>query len=462
MKKLDKYQMNVVTALSDTLVIAGPGSGKTSTIIEKVNFLLKTNNPQDILMLSFTNKSVEDIKKRLDANIRVMTFHKLAIDILKYNNYSYKLCSPNLLDYIIDEQFLSMDKKSTNRLCRYLNIAKFSIHSFEYQSLKKLIKTFIYLFKTNNHNIENLHNMITNYQDKYLIKIILHILRSYEEEKNSNKTLDFDDLITTATKILKTKYNYHHFKYIIVDEFQDTSLIRLYLLKIIYDASKSIITAVGDDAQSIFHFSGCDLKIFLNFKNYFPHSKLIYLKNTYRNSQELINISSAFINKNPNQITKNMQSELHIHNPIQIIKYFNPKKSFKKLLNSLLKDSKEIMILGRNQYDIYEYLDDKFKLDNNILYYQNYKIPYLTIHSAKGLESDFVIILNVSNKLYGIPNKLESHEILKYTQNNLDDFPFAEERRIFFVALTRCRFKTFLLVPFDNPSCFIKEIKKLL
>jgi len=460
---LDNFQMEVVKTMQDLLVIAGPGSGKTTTIIAKVNYLLKTVLPKDILLLSFTNKSVEDIKKRINnQNIVVTTFHKLAIDILKYNNINYQICSSFLLDQIIDEYFKSLIFKEKNKLCRYLNILKLDFNSQEYLSLKKLIKTFINLFKTNNHQIDRLYNMIKDYQDKYLIHLILTILKLYEEEKQSTNSYDFDDLITKATSFLKNKYNYHTFKYIIVDEFQDTSLIRLELLKIIYYHSNSIITAVGDDAQSIFHFSGCDLNIFLDFQKHFPKAKIMFLKNTYRNSQELINISSDFINKNKLQIVKNMQSSLSISNPIEIIYYYNPIKSLKKLLKQLCINNNEIMILSRNKADIYEYIDQDFSYNNDELIYQDYHLKYLTIHSAKGLESQYVILLNLSDKIYGMPNKIESHPILKYAESKIDSFPFAEERRVFFVALTRCKRKTFILVPRQAPSIFIKELKKQL
>ncbi|MBE6148927.1 MAG: hypothetical protein E7167_05555 [Firmicutes bacterium] len=462
MRLLDKYQTNVVNSTTDELVIAGPGSGKTTTIITKVNRLIENINPKDILLLSFTNKSVEDIKRRLDADITVMTFHKLAIDILKYNNITYKICENNRLDYIIDEYFLTLNIKDKKKLCRYLNVIKLNKTSQEYQSIKKLIKTFINLFKTNNHDFNKLHQMLKNHKDKFLIEIIFNIFHRYEEEKNSTLTLDFDDLITKATDVLKTHYNYHHFKYIIVDEFQDTSLIRLNLLKIIYDNSHATITAVGDDAQSIFHFSGCDLNIFLNFSKYFPKAKIIFLKNTYRNSQELIDISSNFINKNKLQIKKQMHSDLSVKNPIEIIYYITPIKAFKKLLDHLLLETDEIMILSRNKNDIKEYIDKDFQINESTLIYKNHPLKYLTIHSAKGLESKYVILLNMSNKTYGMPNKLENHPILNYASNETDNYPYAEERRVFFVAITRCKIKTFILVPKATPSVFIKELKKLL
>lgn len=459
MSKLDEYQMKVVNETGHCLVIAGPGSGKSTTICEKVKTLIANGtNESEILLISFTNKSVDDLKKKLGSNIFITTFHRLAIDILKYNKINYQICSDTLLDYIIEEYLITI--KDKEKLCRYLNITKLDKGKNEYISFKKLIKTFINLFKTNNHDIDSLNNIVKDYQDKYLLKIILDIFYLYEEEKNSTSSLDFDDLIIIATKILNIKYNYKYFKYIIIDEFQDTSLIRFNLAKTIIDNTGAILTAVGDDAQSIYHFSGCDLFIFLNLHKYINNLKELKLVNTYRFSQELIDISASFINKNPFQLDKSMHGFTHINKPLEIIYYLNAKKKFKNLLNKL--SDKKILILGRNQKDIYEYIDKDFEYNNGILKYNNKEYKYLTIHSAKGLEEDFVILLNVSNSTYGLPNKIENHNILSYVSSKEDDYPFAEERRVFFVAITRCKFKTYLMVPKNNPSIFIEEIKKVI
>ena len=132
-------------------------------------------------------------------------------------------------------------------------------------------------------------------------------------------------------------------------------------------------------------------------------------------------------------------------------------------MDKLLSQTSDIMILGRNKADIKEYIDENFELNNDtIIYKSNHYLKYLTIHSAKGLESEYVILLNLSNKLYGMPNRLENHPILKYAESQADPYLFAEERRVFFVAITRCKTKTYILVPKSNPSSFIKELKKLL
>ena len=416
---LDEYQLKVVNETNHALVIAGPGSGKSTTIAQKVRTLVANGTLEsEILLISFTNKSVEDLKKKLGSNIFITTFHKLAIDVLKYNKITYKLASEDLLDFVINEYLETISNK--DKLCRYLNITKLDKNKNEYISFKKLIKTFINLFKTNNHSIESLKKVVTDYKDKYLVKIILDIFFIYEEEKNSSGLLDFDDLIIIATKILNAKYNYKNFKYIIIDEFQDTSLIRFNLAKTIIDNTGAILTAVGDDAQSIYHFSGCDLFIFLNLNKYIDNLKQLKLVNTYRFNQELIDISAKFINKNPYQLDKSMHGFTH------------------------------------------EYIDSDFTYENSILKYNDKEYKYLTIHSAKGLEEDYVIILNVSDKVYGIPNKLENHEILSYVSSKADDYPYAEERRVFFVGITRCKYKTFLMVPKNNPSIFVNEIKNLI
>lgn len=448
---LDEYQSLVLNAKQNQLVIAGPGSGKTTTILEKVHFLCEMGYEKDILLLSFTNKSVLDIKKRLKNDVYVTTFHSLAVDILKYNHIKYQICNEFLIDYILDEYIKRMTNYELNQLCIYLKISKLKFKSPEYESFKRLVKTFINLFKTNDKSPDILRDILN--KDKYLMKIILHVFYEYEEEKKSTSTLDFDDLIKVASN-----YPYKKFKYIIIDEFQDTSLIRLNLVQHLYIKGYTYITVVGDDSQSIYKFSGCNLNIFLNFNKYFENVQTITLKNTYRNSQTLIDISEGFINKNPLQIKKGMISKVIDNNPFKIIYYLNSKKVLNKLLDTLEDDT---LIISRNINDINEYLNKDLKYNENIIYKgKSYK--YMTIHSSKGLEAKNVVILNCSNKTLGLPNKIENHPILDLLNPNDESYPYAEERRVFFVAITRCKERVYLLTPYDNPSPFIKEIKKML
>ena len=111
-------------------------------------------------------------------------------------------------------------------------------------------------------------------------------------------------------------------------------------------------------------------------------------------------------------------------------------------------------MLTRNNYFIYQ--------ENNLIYKKNknIKIKYLTIHRSKGLEEENVILINLTNKKNGFPNKIENEQIIKYVSCKEDDYPYAEERRLMYVALTRTKNKVYLLTPLKNESVFVKEIKK--
>ena len=281
----------------------------------------------------------------------------------------------------------------------------------------------------------------------------------YIKEKQSTNSIDLDDLIIIATHLApEIQMNY---KYIIIDEFQDTSMIRLNLITEIQKQCNSKIIAVGDDWQSIYRFSGCDLNIFLNFEKKFKNVSKFFLTKTYRNSHELIKIASKFIMKNNKQIKKNMNSTKSLKHPIELIAYTQKVKTFKKIIDKILNYSKDIMILYRNNKDIYNYIDKEFTLDNNVLHYKNARLKHYSVHKSKGLESEYVILINCNNEKLGFPNKIEDNQIIQKIIK-YEEMKYAEERRLFYVAITRTKEKVFILYDKNNPSIFIKEIKKIL
>ena len=462
--ELDKYQMEIINNDGNILVIAGAGSGKTLTILGKINYLIENKicKPEQILVISFTNASINDIKSRIVHNVDVFTFHKLAISILEKCHYNYSICSSTLLEFITNEIITCANYNEQKTILNFLNINK-SYKNFlkmdEFKSFCNLIISFINLFKTNNINVYDFLNIKYTKLEKKILIIIFNIYKSYINEKNSTNTLDFDDLIIYATKFVKTiKLNY---KYIIIDEFQDTSFIRLNLISEIYKYTKSKIIVVGDDFQSIYHFSGCDLNIFLNLNKIFPNVKKVQLVNTYRNSQQLINVASTFVEKNPLQIKKNLVSFKNNEYPIIFTPYTNKVQTLKKLLNYLIINTDDIMILSRNNKDIYEYIDKSYELNSNNIIYKNKTIKYYTIHKSKGLEAKYVIVLNCNNDYLGFPNKIENNNLINKMLPNYE-IKYAEERRLFYVSITRCKETTYLIYNKNNPSIFIKEIRRII
>lgn len=476
---LDEAQKQIlIREDKNTLVIAGAGSGKTLTIIGKIRYLIERKNikPYEILCISFTNEATISLKNKLlnlyNYDIEVLTFHKLALKIIK-KYQDINIAQADYLEYIIDEYFntIVLDnetlmynilkyfkvKRIKNIKENYMSYLKNNSHNIE--SLKKLIAKFIHLFKANAYPL-NYYNKIKN--KSFILKFIYHLHKIYMEELNSSLELDFDDMITLATSLVnKTNFKY---KYIIIDEYQDTSQTRFNLIKSILDKTNAKLLAVGDDFQSIYRFTGCDLNIFLNFKRYFKETTILKIENTYRNSYELIKTAGNFIMKNKSQMKKCLQSPKNLKNPIKVIYYNNKKYMFKKLIDHISIFSKEIMIIGRNNKDIYDVIDSDFSLENNgNLIYKNkrdIKIRYLTAHKSKGLEAENVIIINMNDKVMGFPSKLEDEKILKYVIKSKIIYPFEEERRLFYVALTRTKNNVYLLTSYNRPSIFTKEILK--
>ena len=381
-------------------MVAGAGSGKSLTIIGKIKYLVEEQkiDPKEILCITFTNaaaKSLEEkINKYYNYGIKVYTFHKLSLEII---NKKVNVATDYLLKYIVDEYFYTLNKEFKLKIKTILGLIDYPysyiLKSKELYNFKKLIITFINLFKTNNFNIDYFFKIK---KDKNIIRIIIDIYLLYDEELKSTNSLDFNDMIKVAIE-KKKKKSIKSMKYIIIDEYQDTSYVRYLLIKAIKEKTKAKLLCVGDDYQSIYRFTGCNLEMFIRFKKYFKHSKILKINNTYRNSQELINIAGFFIQKNKKQIYKVLKSNKHIDKPIKIM-YGND-------LNKLLKKVKEnnILILGRNNFDIdkYNYNSDK-------------SIRYMTIHKSKGLEEDAVIIINLKDDILGIPNKIKNNKLLNY------------------------------------------------
>lgn len=479
---LDDQQIKAATSnYKHSIIIAGAGSGKSTTMIGKVKYLIKilNVNPEQILCISFTNEATNSLKNNIRSNcnvdIEVKTFHKLALSILEANKIEYQLIETNYLEFIINEYFQITHNPNIRKNIIYFIKNKYYLNNdFEYnnllksneiKSLKKLILKFLNLYMSKYESFNELINLITqttNYKEQAFLKIVFSIYYLYELEKYSQNLIDFDDMIKKATNIVNNEGIIKNYKYIIIDEFQDTSINRFNLIKAIIKRTNAILTVVGDDFQSIYRFSGCTLDLFLNFQKEFKNVDVLKIENTYRNSQELINIAGSFIMQNPKQIQKDLKSSKRLKKPIKII-YEKPNTLKKLLIYLNTTNYKSILLLGRNNFDINKYIDKDLQIDKDgyikLLPHQNISIRFLSVHKSKGLEADICIILNLAASELGFPNQIEDHKILKYV-NTYDEYPFEEERRLFYVALTRTKNYVYLLTEKNNSSIFVKELLK--
>lgn len=440
----DECQIKAIESLENTLVIAGAGSGKTSTIVGKVNYFIdnKIYKPEEILIISFTNETVNSLKEKINYNQDIKTFHKLALDIISNKN-KINIVSSNYLSFIINEYFNSfaLDNKKTNILYKRI------INYIDINNLKVLIENFINIYKSNYNSIDYLIKLYKKsfFIDKIYYKFILDIYLIYQRELESTISLDLNDLIIKATQLINNHKKKTKYKFIIIDEFQDTSLIRFNLIDALLKENDAKFFVVGDDYQSIYRFSGCDLNLFVNFKKYYPNTKVIYLNHNYRNSSELIKITSDFIMKNKRQLKKNTICHKNIVKPIKLYFYVDKRTVVNKVLKHI---QGHTLILGRNNRD---------KEQFNVMDSENMR--FLTIHRSKGLEEDNVILLNLENSVMGFPSKIKNERIISKILNT-EYLMYEEERRLFYVALTRAKNYVYLLVPKNNYSVFIKELIK--
>ena len=427
-KILNKYQKKVILSKrKNILLLASAGTGKTSTIVMRIKYLLEVLkvDKESILCLSFTNETVNSLKKKTNIP-HIYTFHKLALNII---GNKYEILSDDLLTDIV------MKSYNNKSLLSLFNIPK--------NELYKLIVTFINLFKSNGYNVEYFYRLINKSKgkNKILLTEIMKCYICYDSYLKGENLIDFNDMINLAIKYVdKININY---KYIIIDEFQDTSYNKFKLIDKIRKKCNANLLIVGDDYQSIYRFTGSNINIITNIRRYIPFIKKYKLKYTYRNSRELNYTALKFINKNPAQIRKKIKSNITINNPIEVIYYENLNSEINKIIKE--EKIKDFCVLARNNRDLNDVLIDSNKM---------------SIHKSKGLEFDNIFLINVSNNKNGFPNKYNDHYILKYVNNYKEYYPYEEERRLFFVALTRCKNKIYIFVPINNESIFIKEIVK--
>lgn len=277
-----------------------------------------------------------------------------------------------------------------------------------------------------------------------------------------NRQIDFTDAIIWATKICQTEKSVSY-SYIIVDEFQDISIDRYLFLKALRKGNPPAkLYCVGDDWQSIYRFSGSDMALFYHFADYFGTTEINKIETTYRFGEPLVSLSSHFIQRNKEQIGKKIRpfspeakTELYFY-PYERSKYC---ETIDKLVANIPSD-KSIFLLGRYSFDDY-YLSFIYQSinENGKFYYiiGNRKIEFMTVHKSKGLEADYVIILQCNKDTYGFPSMVSDDPVLDNVLTKSDRYPYSEERRLFYVAITRAKIQTMVLYDQRFPSVFVNE-----
>lgn len=352
LQDLNKEQQRAVLHTNGPLlIVAGAGTGKTKTLTYRILHLINNGVPaENILAITFTNKAASEMRERLHKLLgehrqmaMMKTFHGLGVYILRTFYQEAKL----------RKEFVIMNTTDTTRLIKDC-MEELSIDPKQYDP--RTIKTIISNAKNAGKNIFDFEGEIYNPVTDNAVKI----WRVYEQKKQAEHALDFDDLLVKTKDLIEEnadvrKILQEKFKYVHIDEYQDTNEIQYQIAKLLAGTAHNIC-AVGDTDQNIYSWRGANIKNMLNFERDFPGTITILLEQNYRSTKNILSVADAIITKNTTRIEKTLRTEKSAGEPITLFIGLNESHEA-RLITSEIKDlinggipATEISILYRTHF----------------------------------------------------------------------------------------------------------------
>ena len=339
----------------------------------------------------------------------------------------------------------------------------------EHRRLLGTFRSFLTHVKSNRLSLEDLRSRLATgmaghfrYRHELFLRLFEAIWDAWETKLKEDDCIDFEDMLGLAADCVEQGRWKSPYMLLMVDEFQDTSRARARLVRALLAEPDRCLFAVGDDWQSINRFAGSDLEVMTDFNKAFPGAVTLNLERTFRCPQSLCDISSKFVQKNPKQIRKAVRSENpNLPNPVTILRVSRKEDiraaveaRIQELASQRPSDSKKmsIYILGRYNMDA-EYMPEKLNLPG-------VEAKFVSVHRSKGLEADHIIVPRMTAETLGFPSQVEDDPVLQLAMPNSEGFEYAEERRLFYVALTRARSSVTLITIARKESPFVLELMR--
>lgn len=305
------------------------------------------------------------------------------------------------------------------------------------------------------------------YRDEAFLRLFTAIRREWERKLEADGCIDFEDMLNLSADYLETGQWESPYELVMVDEFQDASNARARLARALVAQPGRHLFAVGDDWQSINRFAGADLSVMTGFEAWFGPSEVLRLERTFRFPQSLADVSSEFVLQNPSQIVKTVVSSTADFPPtigaVSVDKEAAVKAAIRHRLKILHAQVARgaipvaagrkltVFILGRYRHQS-DYLPDCRDLSDLL------EVRFMTMHSSKGAEADYVVIPGMVRGKWGFPSTIPTDPVLRLAMPAPEDFPRAEERRLFYVAMTRARRGVLLVTVKNRESPFLMEL----
>lgn len=338
------------------------------------------------------------------------------------------------------------------------------------ENILEMLTAFNFLLKSKDTTMSSVAAQAAFSKDRITLnEIVAPFVNEYRKIEEELNEIDFTDAILRATDLCKNGHR-PDYDYILVDEFQDISLDRYRFLQSL--RRKDPLTklfCVGDDWQSIYRFAGSDMALFKSFDKYFGYTKKCLMETTYRFGEPAIEASSKFILENPEQAPKKVrpfrpdaETQLDF---VSTDRGNDVAETVKWILGSIPAD-KDVFLLGRYSFDVNVLKGSDLVVhsikDKAFVTYGERTMNFMTVHQSKGLEADYVILLNCNGGTLGFPSNIADSPILEYVLSEPDQYEYSEERRIFYVGITRAKKHTWVLYDMNNPSPFVKEFVQTL
>ncbi|WP_419149324.1 UvrD-helicase domain-containing protein [Pseudoalteromonas 'SMAR'] len=444
------------------LLLAGAGTGKTSVIKAKVAYLLHRQlfKGDEILLLAYGNDAADEMRQRcqtLADSLTCATFHALSLSIIEHVEgqkpaISTLATSQSQLNQFVQEALLSLQQESDfardwQRFCQQNSIGS------ESQAIKLLCQLLPLVKQAQ--FLGHIDTLLPNYSDS--MTVIFPLLAEYQLFLNNENSIDFEDMLQRAIHYVETKRFNSPWRMLLVDEFQDISQLRARLLQALLKQNpQAQLFAVGDDWQAIYRFSGGDISLITEFSRHFGEATTSYLDKTFRYPQTILDVASQFVCRNPEQIPKHIVANDSGVKGQGVVKVRSDDdlSQAQQLLGVIEQRSDKgvtVMLLARN----HKALPDSNCMAKWRNLYPQLQLSSNTFHGAKGTEADFTIIMGLQPHI--LPSNKPSIALVEALLPAKGGFPDAEERRLFYVALTRAKRQCFVIEP-SEASYFLKEI----
>ncbi|HEG1827896.1 TPA: DNA helicase IV [Enterobacter cloacae] len=472
----------VVNGEQSLLVLAGAGSGKTSVLVARAGWLLTTGEAvaDQILLLAFGRKAAQEMDERIQErlhtrDITARTFHALALHIIQHG--SKKVPSISKLEndtqarqalFIKAWRQQCSEKKAQAKGWRQWleDELNWDVPEGSFWQDEKLARRlgsrldrWVSLMRmhggTQAEMIESAPEDIRALFSKR-VKLMAPLLKAWKTALKEENAVDFSGLIHQAIIILEKGRFVSPWKHILVDEFQDISPQRAALLSALRAQNKhTSLFAVGDDWQAIYRFSGAQLSLTTAFHHYFGEGDRSDLDTTYRFNSRIGEIANRFIQQNPHQLAKPLNSLRAGDKKAVTLLAEDQLEPLLDKLSGYAKPDERILVLAR-----YHHLKPAV-LEKAATRWPKLQLDFMTIHASKGQQADYVIVVGLKEGSDGFPAPARESVMEEALLPVPEDFPDAEERRLLYVAITRARHRVWLLFNKEEPSVFVDILKSI-